>query len=276
MKKIFTFAATAIVAGALLLGGCGTDKTADKGMTNDGKQVVLKVGASPVPHAEILEQVKPILAKEGVDLQIVEFTDYVQPNTALAEKELDANFFQHVPYLEKFNKEHNTNLVAGVKVHIEPMGVYSKTVKKLSELPEGAKIAIPNDATNGGRALLLLQKEGVIKLKDGGSVASTVADITENPKNITIVELEAAQLPRSLDDVTAAVINTNYALEAKLNPVKDAIAIESKDSPYANVLVFRKGEENNEAIKKLEAALNSPEIKKFIETKYNGAIVPAF
>lgn len=276
MNRFFKLAATAVVAGAVLLAGCGSDKNTASTAGKDNKEVTLKVGATPVPHAEILQQIAPLLAKEGVKLQIVEFSDYVQPNTALADKELDANFFQHVPYLDKFNSEHKTDLIAVTKVHVEPMGVYSHSVKALSDIKDGAKIAIPNDPTNGGRALLLLQKEGLITLKDGGSVASTIADITANAKNLQIVELDAAQLPRSLDDVAAAVINTNYALEASLNPLKDAIAIESKDSPYANVLVIRKDEANNEAIKKLEAALNSPEVKKFIQDKYNGAIIPAF
>lgn len=276
MNNFFKLAATAVVTGALLLAGCSSDKSASSAPAKDTKEVTLKVGATPVPHAEILQQIIPILAKEGVKLQIVEFSDYVLPNTALADKELDANFFQHVPYLEKFNAEHKTDLIATTKVHVEPMGVYSHSIKSLTELQNGAKVAIPNDPTNGGRALLLLQKEGVIKLKEGGTVSSTVADITDNAKNLQIVELDAAQLPRSLDDVTAAVINTNYALEASLNPLKDAIAIESQDSPYANVLVIRKDEANNDAIKKLQAALNSPEVKKFIQEKYNGAIIPAF
>lgn len=272
MKKIYALAATALIGCALLFSGCGSDQAAAGG----DKATLIKVGATPVPHAEILNHIKPMLKKEGIDLEVVEFNDYVQPNTALADKEIQANFFQHVPYLEKFNKEHKTDLVTVAKVHVEPMGVYSKKVKSLKDLPNGAKVAIPNDPTNAGRALLLLQKEGLISLKDGGNVTSTITDIVKNDKNLQFAELDAAQLPRSLDDVSAAVINTNYALQANLNPLKDAITIESKDSPYANVLVIRKGEENNPAIKKLIAVLNSPDTKKFIETKYNGSIVPAF
>lgn len=276
MKKVFALAAAALLGSALLLSGCGSSQQASTGSGSASKMVTLTVGASPVPHTEILEQVKPVLAKEGIDLKIVEFTDYVKPNLALNDKELDANFFQHVPYMEKFNQERNMSLVSAGKVHIEPMGIYSHQTKDLKALPDGAKIAIPNDPTNGGRALLLLQQVGLITLKDNGSITSTVGDITGNPHNYQIVELEAAQLPRSLDDVGAAVINTNFALEAKLNPTKDALAIESKDSPYVNIVAVRKGDENRPEIQKLIKAIQTPEIKKFIEDKYQGAILPAF
>ncbi len=275
MKKFLTLATTAIVAGALLFAGCGQDKK-EAAPAAAGNKVVLKVGASPVPHAEILQVVKPALEKEGIELKIVEFTDYVQPNTALADKELDANFFQHQPFLDKFNAEKKGNLVSAGKVHIEPIALYSKTLKAVADIPDGAKIAIPNDPSNGSRALLLLQKAGLLKLKDGGNAASTKADIIDNPKHIELVELEAAQLPRSLEDVSAAIINTNYALEAKLNPVKDSLIIEASDSPYVNILVVRKGDETNPNIQKLVKALQSPEVKKFINDKYNGAVVPAF
>ena len=278
MKKLFALAASLVLGSALVFAGCGSDKTANAG-GSDKKEVTLTVGASPPPHAEILEQVKPIVAKKGINLKIVEFTDYVKPNIALNDKELDANFFQHVPYMEKVAKEHNENLVAVAKVHVEPMGVYSKTIKDKdlkNAVPDGAKVAITNDTTNEGRALLLLQKAGLITLKDPKNLSSTPADITSNPKHLQFVELDAAQLPRSLDDVALAVINTNYALEAKLNPLKDALVIEDKNSPYANVLTVRAGDENRPEIKELAAALNSPEIKKFIEDKYQGAIVPAF
>lgn len=276
MKKIFSLAATVALGSALLLAGCGSD-TAKSGAAGD--KVTITVGASPVPHAEILEQVKPLLEKEGITLKVTEFTDYVTPNIALNDKELDANFFQHVPYLEKFANEHNLKLVSAGKVHVEPMGIYSKTItdKDLkSVLPNGSKVAIPNDPTNGARALILLQKAGLITLKNPTDIGATKADITENPRNLEIVELEAPQLPRSLDDVAIAVINTNYALEAGLNPVKDALLIEDKDSPYANIVAVRAGDENRPEIQKLMKALESPEIKKFIEDKYNGAIIPAF
>jgi D-methionine transport system substrate-binding protein len=264
--------------GVILLGlitifaitGCGASKTS----TSAADKKTIIIGASAIPHAEILEQVKPILAKEGYTLEIKVFNDYVQPNIALNDGELDANFFQHIPYLTTFNKEHKTDLVPTVKVHIEPMGLYSKKIKSIGEIKDGAQIAIPNDATNGSRALELLQKAGLIKLKKVD--LPTKNDITENKKNLKIVELDAAQLPRTLDDVDASVINANYALEAGLNPTKDALILEAKDSPYANVIAVKKGNENKPYIKALDKAINSPAIKKFIEDKYKGSIVPAF
>ncbi|SMC23100.1 D-methionine transport system substrate-binding protein [Andreprevotia lacus DSM 23236] len=236
----------------------------------------LSIGATAVPHAEILEFVKPTLAKQGVDLDIKVFTDYVQPNVQVAEKKLDANFFQHKPYLDEFNKGKGTNLVTVAGVHVEPFGAYSTKFKKLADLPAGGTVAIPNDATNGGRALLLLDKAGVITLKDKKNILATPKDIAQNPKKLKFKELEAATLPRILNQVDLALINTNYALEAKLNPSKDALAIEGKQSPYVNILVARPDNKDSAAIKKLAAALNSPETKQFIETKYNGAVVPAF
>lgn len=275
MKKLSLLFAIISLSLTLLLAGCG-GATADKKSDTKSEAVTVTVGASPVPHAEILEFIKPILAKEGVNLKIVEFTDYVKPNLALADKELDANFFQHKPYLDKFSSERNLKLEEAAKIHLEPMGVYSHKIKSLDELKAGDSMAIPNDPTNGGRALLILQSAEIIKLKDGGTITSTVMDITDNPKNIKFVELEAAQIPRSLDDVTAAVINTNFAIEAKLNPLKDALFLESKNSPYANILVVRTGDVTRPEIQKLIKALNSPEVKKFIEDKYQGAILPSF
>ena len=236
----------------------------------------LTVAATPVPHAEILNFVKPQLAKEGVELKVKEFTDYIQPNVQVAEKRLDANFFQHQPYLDEFNKAKGTHLVSVAGVHIEPLGVYSTKVKELDKLPSGAAVVIPNDATNGGRALLLLDKAGVIKLKDNTNILSTIKDIAENPKNLKIRELEAATLPRVLTQVDLALINTNYALEAKLNPEKDALVIEGSDSPYVNFLVARPDNKDSDAIQKLAKALTSPEVKTFIEKKYSGAVLPAF
>ncbi|MGA8135997.1 MULTISPECIES: MetQ/NlpA family ABC transporter substrate-binding protein [Pseudomonas] len=236
----------------------------------------LTVAASPVPHAEILEFVKPALAKEGVDLKVKVFTDYVQPNVQVAEKRLDANFFQHQPYLDEFNKSKGTHLVSVAGVHVEPLGAYSSKYKKLADLPGGANVVIPNDATNGGRALLLLQKAGLIKLKDATNILSTPKDIVENTKDLKIRELEAATLPRVLTQVDLALINTNYALEAKLDPAKDALIIEGSDSPYVNILVAREDDKDSDAMKKLVAALHSPEVKAFILEKYKGAIVPAF
>ncbi len=271
MKKI---TAIMLILSLILtvLTGCGTKDT----QAGAAKEAVIKVGATPIPHAEILSFIKPLLEKQNIKLEIVEFQDYVQPNTALADKELDANFFQHQPYLDNFNKERNLSLVSAGKVHVEPLGLYSKKFKQLSELKSGAAIAIPNDPTNAARALLLLQENGIIKLKAGVGIQATEKDITENHKNLKIQLVEAAQLPRVLDDVDAAVINTNYALPANLNPVKDAIIIEGKESPYANILVVRKGDEQKAEIKALIKLLNSEEVRKFIEDKYQGAIVTAF
>ncbi|MFJ2328993.1 MetQ/NlpA family ABC transporter substrate-binding protein [Pseudomonas sp. NPDC087690] len=236
----------------------------------------LTVAATPVPHAEILEFVKPALAKEGVDLKVKVFTDYIQPNVQVAEKRLDANFFQHQPYLDEFNKAKGTNLVAVTGVHLEPLGAYSSKLKDLKDLPSGANVVIPNDATNGGRALLLLAKAGVITLKDPTNILSTVKDIAQNPKDLKIRELEAATIPRVLTQVDLALINTNYALEAKLDPSKDALVIEGNDSPYVNILVSRADNKDSDAMKKLAAALHSPEVKQFITEKYKGAVLPAF
>ncbi|VEF06406.1 NLPA lipoprotein [Pseudomonas fluorescens] len=236
----------------------------------------LTVAATPVPHAEILEFVKPALAKEGVDLKVKVFTDYIQPNVQVAEKRLDANFFQHQPYLDEFNKAKGTSLVAVTGVHLEPLGAYSSKLKDLKELPSGANVVIPNDATNGGRALLLLAKAGVITLKDPTNILATIKDIAQNPKDLKFRELEAATIPRVLTQVDLALINTNYALEAKLDPSKDALVIEGNDSPYVNILVSRADNKDSDAMKKLAAALHSPEVKQFITEKYKGAVLPAF
>ena len=274
MKKIIALLAAVLML-AVLTAGCGDKKAAAPAPAAD-KKVVLKVGATPVPHAEILKVIQPILAKDGVELKIVEFTDYVRPNVALAEKELDANFFQHLPYLQQFAADRKLDLVSLIAVHIEPMGVYSKKIKSVNEVPNGGIVAIPNDPTNGGRALSILAQAGLIKMKDGVGVKGTVKDVTDNPKKLVFKELEAPQLPRSLDDVALAVINSNYALEAKLNPTKDALFIEKKESPYANILAIRKGDEKRPELVKLAKALTSPDVKKFIEDKYKGAVVPAF
>jgi D-methionine transport system substrate-binding protein len=272
MKKIIAIV-LAVFAISLVIAGCGA-KTEAPAPTQ--KKVVIKVGATAVPHAEILKAIQPLLAKDGIDLQIVEFSDYVRPNLALADKELDANYFQHIPYLQQFSTDRKLDLAYTVAVHIEPMGIYSKKIKNLNELANGAQIAIPNDPSNGGRALALLAKAGLIKLKDGVGVKGTVKDVTDNPKKLVIKELEAPLLPRALEDVAAAVINTNYALEAKLVPTKDALFLEQKDSPYVNILAVRKGDEKRPEIEKLSKALTSPEAKKFIEDKYKGAVIPAF
>lgn len=238
--------------------------------------IKLKVGATPVPHAEILEQVKPILAAKGISLEIIEFTDYVTPNLALADGDIDANFFQHIPYLEQFARDRRLDITYIAKVHIEPMGAYSKKIKNIKDLRDKARVGIPNDPTNGGRALLLLQRAGLITLDKNAGITATKFDITTNPKNLQIVELEAAQLPRSLDDLDLAVINSNFALEAKLVPTRDALFIEDSHSPYVNVLAVRTGDKNNPALKELARALTSQQVAAFINKTYPGSVVPAF
>ncbi|SFL97262.1 D-methionine transport system substrate-binding protein [Marinobacter zhejiangensis] len=236
----------------------------------------LSIAATAVPHAEILEFVKPQLMEEGVELEIKVFTDYVQPNIQVAQDRMDANFFQHQPYLDEFNAGRGTSLVSVVGVHVEPFGAYSRKIDSLDALEDGAKVAIPNDPTNGGRALLLLQKAGLITLEDSSKITATPRDIAENPKNLDFFELEAATLPRVLDQVDVALINTNYALEAGLNPAEDALVIEGAESPYVNILVSREDNKDSEAMQKLAAALTSEAVRDFINEKYEGAVVPAF
>lgn len=236
----------------------------------------LKIGASPVPHAEILNLVKDDLKKQNVDLEIIDFTDYVTPNLALADKEIDANYFQHTPYLEKFAQEKGLDLKSAGKVHVEPLGVFSKKYKSLEEIPQKSIIAIPSDPSNGGRALILLHNNGIIKLADPTNLYATEFDIVENPKDLRFKPLEAPQLPRVLPDVAAAVINGNYAIEAGFVPTKDALILEGPESPYANIIAVRSGDENKEDIVKLIKALQSEKVKKYILEKYNGGVVPAF
>jgi D-methionine transport system substrate-binding protein len=236
----------------------------------------LSVAATPVPHAEILEHIKPALEKEGIDLDVKVFTDYVQPNQQVFDKAIDVNFFQHKPYLDTFNKEQGTNLVSVGLVHVEPFGAYSKKLKKGEDIPDGAIVAIPNDPSNGARALLLIQKQGLIKLKDPNNLLATAADVVENPKHLKFKELEAATLPRVLDDVTFALINANYALEAGLKPTEEALFIEGSESPYANLVATRPEKAEAPEIKALMKVLHTPDVKSFIEKKYGGAVVPAF
>jgi D-methionine transport system substrate-binding protein len=275
-------AITATLAAATLtlgLAACGSDAGGDSAASDaPSLGTVLKVGVNPVPHGEILQYVKDNLAAQaGINIEIVEFTDYVQPNRALAENQLDANYFQHVPYLEEEKAAKGYKFTALQPVHIEPLGAYSKKVASLADLPEGATVAIPNDPSNSGRALNLLAANGLITLKDGAGVKATQRDITGNPRKLEFKELEAAQLPRSLDDVALAVINGNYALEAGLTPATDALALESgADNPYANLLVVRTGSESDPRVVKLEELLRSPEVKKFIEEKYQGGVLAAF
>ncbi len=277
MKKFLTL--TAICAAAAVgLAGCGDNSKEAAGSKTAAAQpaaATIMVGATPVPHADILKFIQPELKKQGVDMKIIEFSDYVKPNMALSDKEIDANFFQHKPYLESFAKERNLKLAVLCAVHIEPMGIYSKKFKDVKSFGEGVKVAIPNDPTNGGRALKVLADAGFFGLKDGVGVNGTPADIVNNAKKVQIVEMEAAVLPRTLDDVDFAVINSNFAMGVGLNPTKDSLFTESKDSPYANVVAIREGD-NREAIKKLGAALTTPAVRDFITKTYKGAVLPAF
>jgi D-methionine transport system substrate-binding protein len=244
--------------------------------STSAETVTLRVAASPTPHAEILNAVKGILADQGIDLQVTEYDDYVVPNTAVEEGDEDANYFQHQPYLDNFNAENGTHLVSAGGIHIEPMGVYAGKTTSLEDLPDGATIAIPNDATNEGRALLLLESQGLIKLKDCTNLEATPNDIAENPKNLTFKELEAAMIPNTVEEVNLSVINCNYALQAGFNPVEDALAIEDANSPYVNIIAVKEGHENDPAIVALVAALQSETAREFITSTYNGAVVPAF
>ena len=237
------------------------------------------VGASPAPHAEILRAAKDVLAKKGYELEILEYVDYIQPNLALESEDLDANYFQHLPYLESFNEENGTKLVSAASTQNEPFGIYAGKTKSLEELADGATVAVPNDTSNEARALLLLEAQGLIKLKEGAGLTATKNDIVENPKNIKLYEVEAAQIPRSIDDVDVAVINGNYAIDAGFK-VSDALAVEDSQSiaatTYGNVIAVQEGRENEEAIKALIEALESDEVKAFIETTYEGAVVPLY
>lgn len=236
----------------------------------------LSIAATPVPHAELLEFVKPALAEQGVELDVKVFTDYVQPNIQVDQKRMDANFFQHQPYLDEFNSGRGTTLVTVAGIHVEPFGAYSSKISSLDDLKDRAVVAIPNDPTNGGRALLLLQNAGLITLKDDSKITATPRDIADNPKNLSFRELEAATLPRILNQVDMALINTNYVLEAGLNPTEDALVIEGAESPYVNILVARPDNKDSDAMQKLATALKSDEVREFIKEKYQGAVVPAF
>jgi D-methionine transport system substrate-binding protein len=250
---------------AALLAACGGEE--------GPSSKTLRVGATPVPHAEILEHVKPTLAREGIELEVVTFTDYVQPNLALAAGELEANYFQTIPYLESFNRDRRADLTPVARVHVEPMGLYSGKLKSLASLPNGATIALPSDPTNTGRALLLLQSAGLLKLRPDAGIDASVLDVADNPRGLRFTELESAQLPRALPDVDAAVINTNFALEAGLNPTRDALAVEGANSPYVNVLAVN-GKPDDPRIQALTRVLTGPEVRRFIEERYKGAVLP--
>ena len=282
MKKLLALAmALTLCLGLAACGGdtadAGTDTTDDAAQT--GETVTLRVGATPAPHEEILEQVVDNLAEQGITLEIVPYTDYNTPNTAV-EGEDDANYFQHITYMENFNAEHGTHLVSAGAIHYEPMGIYAGKSTSLDEIPDGAVISVPNDATNEGRALLLLQDLGIITLSEDAGLEATKNDIVDNPHNIELQEMEAAMLPQTIDEVDFSIINSNYALQAGLDPTTDALASEDTQSDaaqaYANVIAVKEGNENNEAIKALVAALQSDEIREFIETNYNGSVVPMF
>lgn len=259
-----------LVIGSVALTGCGGKDSEDK---------TIKVGASPAPHAEILKEVKAELEKDGYKLEIVEFQDYVQPNKALDAGDIDANYFQHKPYMDEFNAKQETELVSIGAIHYEPLGLYQGEKKSLDELAEGDKIAVPNDTTNEARALLLLESEGLIKLKKDAGLTATKQDVVENPKKLEIVELEAAIIPRSMSSVAMGVINGNYALSAGIKE-ETAITFESSDSAaaktYANIIAVKKGNEDSEKSKALFKAMTSDKIKKFIEKKYGKAVVPVF
>lgn len=287
-KVLATVLATVLVVGAFA--GCGSedainnaaaDTQAAADANNDEETVTekgtIKIAASPTPHAEILNKAKDILAKEGWTLEITEFEDYVQPNLVVESGEFDANYFQHVPYLDSFNEENNTHLVNAGGIHYEPFGIYPGTKSDLADVADGDDIAVPNDTTNEARALLLLQDNGIIKLKDGAGLKATVNDIEENPYNVNIVELEAAQVARATD-AAYVVLNGNYALEAGFSVAKDAIAYEKSDSEaaktYVNIIAVAEGHENDEGIKALVEVLKSDEIKQYIVDTYDGAVVP--
>ena len=259
-----------IAAGALALAACSREQA-----PAGGADAPLIVGATAVPHAEILEHVKPLLAAQGVVIEINVFNDYVQPNTQLAERRLDANYFQTKPYLDEFNAARNSDLVTVAGVHVEPLGAYSRRFKTLDALPNGADVALPNDASNTGRSLLLLQTAHLITLKNPTSPLQTVRDIASNPKGLKFREIEAATLPRVLDQVDLAVINTNYALDAGLKPRTDALVLEGGDSPYVNYLVARPDNRDDRRIQALAAVLRSQDTRDFIARTYDGAVIPA-
>ena len=273
--------AAALLAGLLAVSvtACGNSDDSSASPSAGGETTTITVGASPAPHAEILEVAKDILAEQGITLEIQQFTDYVMPNNAVEDGSIDANYFQHITYMNDFNEENGTHLVSVAEIHYEPFGLYAGKTDSLDALADGAQIGVPNDATNEARALLLLEQEGLITLAEDAGLTATVLDIVENPKNLEIVEMEAAQLPQRLADLDMAVINGNYAIDAGLS-IADALAVEASDGEaaqaYANVLAVKEGNENNEAILALVDALQSDEVKSYIEETYSGAVVPLF
>ncbi|WP_371501340.1 MetQ/NlpA family ABC transporter substrate-binding protein [Kitasatospora sp. NBC_00374] len=278
MRNVLKTTTVIATAGlALSLAACGSSGSSPAGASADPNKA-LTVVASPTPHAQILQYVKDNLAqKAGLKLDIKVVSDYVTPNTAVQDGSADANYFQHVPYLDDFNQKNGTTVVPVEPVHLEPLGVYSKKAKAVGDLKDGAQVGVPNDATNEGRALKLLADSNVITLKAGAGTAATVQDIATNPKNLKFKELEAAQLPRALDDLDAAVINGNYALDSGLKPATDAILLEkAAGNPYANILAVKKGNEADPRVKKLAELLHSAEVKKYIDDTFQGSVIPAF
>ena len=278
-KFLSLILALALSASLTACGSSGTTETTDDTDSGDTTETVtLKVAASPTPHAEILEQVKPILAEQGIDLVITEYGDYIVPNTAVDEGDEDANYFQHTPYLEQFNAENGTDLVSVGKIHYEPMGIYAGKTASLEELPDGATIAVPNDTTNEARALQLLAAQGLIEIDPEAGLNATPNDITSNPKNLEFTELDAAMIPNTIEEFDLNVINSNYALQAGLNPAEDALASEDAASDaaqtYANIVAVKAGHENDPAIVALVDALHSEEIQEFINTTYAGSVLP--
>ncbi|MFD8554133.1 MetQ/NlpA family ABC transporter substrate-binding protein [Streptomyces fradiae] len=277
LKALAAFTGITALAAGLTACGTASDPAASGSGSGDAASKPLVVAASPTPHADILTYVKDNLAeKAGLKLEVKEFTDYVLPNTATQDGQVDANYFQHKPYLDDFNKKNKTTIVPVVDVHLEPLGLYSQKLKSLKDIKPGQTVAVPNDTTNGGRALKLLADNGLIALKPGVGAGATLSDITDK-KGLEFRELEAATVPRALSDVDAAVINGNYAIEAKLTPAEDALALEkSEGNPYANFLAVKDGNEDDPRVKKLAGLLNSPEVKKYIEDTYKGSVIPAF
>ncbi|MDR2630533.1 MAG: MetQ/NlpA family ABC transporter substrate-binding protein [Spirochaetaceae bacterium] len=273
-KQRFSVPGALAIAAALILALAFVQPVAARG-GGEKSGTVLKVGASPIPHGELLNLIKDDLAAEGIKLEVVEFTDYIVPNTALISGELDANYFQHIPYLES-NDEWKAKLAFLYGIHVEPFGLYSQKYKSVRELPQGATIAVPNDPSNGGRALLLLQANGLIKLKPEAGLRPTDLDIIDNPRAFRFRPLEAAQLPRSLADVDAATINGNYALEAGINPARDNLIIEGAESPYVNGVVVRKGDENDPRVAVLKKALQSQKVRDYISTHFDGGVAATF
>lgn len=277
MKKLSTLLTTLLLA-LLVFTGCTSQEAPETtaSETTEAELITLKIGATPVPHSELLALVGDDLLAEGIQLEVIEFTDYVKPNLALNDGEIDANFFQHKPYLDSFSEDHKLDLKSVASIHVEPLGFYSSTLKDIDALEAGSTIAIPSDPVNGGRALILLQAEGLIKLKEGYTLEATELDIVENPKKLKFKAIEAAQLPRVLPDVDGAVINGNFALEADLVPTEDALLLEGSESPYANIVVTRTDNAESQAVQKLITALQSEKVKTYILESYNGGVVPAF